>query len=67
MLTLLYGPSLTSAHDHGQMESYGKTTALTMWTLVGKEMSLLFNMLSRFAIAFISRSEVFDAYADAYA
>ena len=67
MLILLYGPSLTSAHDHVQMESYGKTTALTMWTLVGKEMSLLFNMLSRFAIAFISRSEVFDAYADAYA
>ena len=45
----------------------GKTIALTMWTLVGKEMSLLFNTLSRFVIAFISRSEVFDAYADAYA
>ena len=25
----------------------GKTTALTRWTFVGKEMSLLFNMLSR--------------------
>ena len=27
----------------------GKTIALTRWTLVGKEMSLLFNMLSRLA------------------
>ena len=29
----------------------GKTIALTIWTLVGKVMSLLFNMLSRFVIA----------------
>ena len=29
----------------------GKTTALTRQTFVGKEMSLLFNMLSRFVIA----------------
>ena len=29
----------------------GKTIALTRWTLVSKEMSLLFNMLSRFVIA----------------
>ena len=28
-----------------------KTIALTIWTLVGKVMSLLFNMLSRFVIA----------------
>ena len=28
----------------------GKTTALTIWTFVGKVMSLLFNMLSRFVI-----------------
>ena len=35
----------------------GKTIALTRWTFVGKVMSLLFNMLSRFVIAFISRSE----------
>ena len=34
----------------------GKTTALTRWTFVGKVMSLLFNMLSRFVIAFLSRS-----------
>ena len=35
----------------------GKTTALTRWTFVGKVMSLLFNMLSRFVIAFLSRSK----------
>ena len=33
----------------------GKTTALTRWTSVGKVMSLLFNMLSRFVIAFLPR------------
>ena len=35
----------------------GKTIALTMWTFVGKVMSLLFNMLSRYVIAFLSRSK----------
>ena len=30
----------------------GKTIALTIWTFVGKAMSLLFNMLSRFVVAF---------------
>ena len=34
----------------------GKTIALTRWTFVGKGMSLLFNMLSRFVIAFLPRS-----------
>ena len=34
-----------------------KTTALTKWTFVGKVMSLLFNMLSRFVIAFLPRSK----------
>ena len=34
----------------------GKTIALTRWTLVSKVMSLLFNMLSRFVIAFLPRS-----------
>ena len=33
----------------------GKTIALTRWTCVGKVMSLLFNMLSRFVIAFLLR------------
>ena len=33
----------------------GKTIPLTRWTLVDKVMSLLFNMLSRLAIAFLPR------------
>ena len=32
----------------------GKTIALTRWTFAGKVMSLLFNILSRFVIAFLS-------------
>ena len=34
----------------------GNTIALTLWTFVGKVMSLLFNMLFRFVIAFLPRS-----------
>ena len=35
----------------------GKTIALTRWTSIGKEMSLLLNMLSRLVIAFLPRSK----------
>ena len=35
----------------------GKTIALTRWTLVGKVMSLFFNMLSKLAIAFLPKSK----------
>ena len=35
----------------------GKTIALTIWTFVGKVMSLLFNMLSKFVIVFLPRSK----------
>ena len=35
----------------------GKTIPLTRWTFVGKVMSLLFNMLSRFFITFLPRSK----------
>ena len=35
----------------------GKTVALTIGTFVGKMMGLLFNMLSRFVIAFFPRSK----------
>ena len=35
----------------------GKIIALTRWTFVGKVMSLLFNMLSRFVITFLLRSK----------
>ena len=45
MLSLLDGPTLTSVHD------YGKIIALTVWTFVGKVMSLLFNVLSRLSLS----------------
>ena len=51
VFSLRYGPTLTSIHD------YWKTIALTIQTFVGKVMSLLFNTLPRFVIAFISRSK----------
>ena len=35
----------------------GKTIALTRWTLVGKVMSLLLNMLSRLVITFLPRNK----------
>ena len=35
----------------------GKTIALTRWTFVDQVMSLLFNMLSRLVITFLTRSK----------
>ena len=35
----------------------GKTIVLTIWTFVGKAMSLVFDMLSRIVIAFLPRSK----------
>ena len=52
VLSLLYGPTLTSIHDY-----WKKAIALTMQSFVSKVMSLLFNMLSRFVIAFLPRSK----------
>ena len=40
-----------------QYMTTGKTIALTIYTFVGKVMSLLFNMLSRFVRAFLPRSK----------
>ena len=37
----------------------GKIIALTRWTFVGNVMSLLFNRLCRFVIAFLPRSKRF--------
>ena len=37
----------------------GKTTALTILIFIGKVMPLLFNMSSRFVIAFLPRSNMF--------
>ena len=36
----------------------GKTMTLTLWTFVGKVISLSFNLLSRFVIAFPPRSKL---------
>ena len=44
--------------SHSYM-TIGKTIALTIWTFVGKVMSLLFNMLSRLVITFLPRSKRF--------
>ena len=40
--------------SHPQMTS-GKTISLMVWSVVGKVMSLLFNMLSRLVITFLPR------------
>ena len=42
--------------SHAYMTT-GKTIALTRWTFVGKVLSLLFNMLSRWVITFLPRSK----------
>ena len=49
--SLLHSPTLTSIHDHW------KTIALTRWTFIDKVMSLLFHMLSRLVITYLSRSK----------
>ena len=51
VLSFLYSPTLISIHD------YWKTIVLTRLTFVDKVMSLLFNMLSSFVIAFLPRSK----------
>ena len=45
-----------SQHSH-PCTTTGKTIALTRQTIVGKVMSLLFNMLSRLVITFLPRSK----------
>ena len=51
VFSLHKGPTLTSIHNTG------KNIALTIQTFVDKVMSLLFNTLSRFAVAFRPRSK----------
>ena len=45
-------------HSHPYVNT-GKTIALTIWTFVGKVTFLLFNTLSKFVVAFLSRSKHF--------
>ena len=40
-----------------QYMTTGNTTSMTVWTFVGKAMTLPFNMMSRFVITFIPRSK----------
>ena len=51
VLSLLYGPILTSIHDHW------KNHSLDYKDFVGKVMSLLLNMLSRLVIILLPRSK----------
>ena len=53
---LWHSASFTIQLSHPYMTT-GKTIALTRWTLAGKVMSLLFNMLSRLVITFLPRSK----------
>ena len=48
--------SLWSNFQHPYMTT-GKITALTRWTFIGKVISLVFNTLSRFVIAFFSKEQ----------
>ena len=50
-LSFLYGPTFIFKH------ATGKTIALIIWTSVGRVVSLLFNTLSRFVIAFLPRKK----------
>ena len=50
-------PSLWST-SHRLYMTTGKTIALTIWTFVGKVVSLFFNTLSRFVITFLPRSKI---------
>ena len=56
-VTILWLSAFFTVHlSHAHMTTR-KTIALTTWTFVGKVMCLLFNRLSRFVIAFLSRSK----------
>ena len=50
-LSLLYGPTLTPIHDYWKNRSFDYTD------FVGKVISLLFNIMSRFVIVFLPRSK----------
>jgi len=51
VFSLIYSPTLTF------IMTTAKIIALTIWTFVGKVMSVLFNMLSRFVTTFLPRSK----------
>ena len=51
--SILWHSAFFMIHLSHQYMTTRKTIALTTWTFVGKVMSLIFNMLSRFVIAFL--------------
>ena len=53
VLSLLYGPTLKCMIT-------GKSIDLTIWSFFSKVIPLLFNMLSRFVIAFLQGASVFN-------
>ena len=53
MISLHYGPTLTSIHDYWKNHSFDYMDIC----LVSKVISLLFNMLSRFVIPFLPKSK----------
>ena len=54
-LSLLYGPTLTSVHDYWKNHRFYYTD---LFFFFSKVMYMIFSMLSRFAIAFLSRSKL---------
>ena len=56
--SILWGSALFTVQISHPYMTTGKTIALTRRTFVGKIMSLLFNMLSRLVITFLSRRQV---------
>jgi len=55
--SILWCPAFFTVQLSHPYMTTGKTIALTRWTFVDKVMSLLFNMLSRLVITFLSRSK----------
>ena len=55
--SILWPSGFFMVHLLHPYKTTGKIIALTKWTSVGKLMSLLFNTLSRFVIAFLPRSK----------
>ena len=55
--SILWHSAFFMVHFSHPYMTTGKTVALTIQTFVGKVMSVFFNMLSRFVIAFLPRSD----------
>ena len=60
VLSFLYGPTLTFIHD------YWKNHSFDSMDLVSKVMSLLFNMLSRFAIVFFQGASILESESESH-